>query len=281
MARTITEIQEDIIGRVNTAATLSGLTSTSKTAIWRMWTYVVAVTVWAVENLFDQHKAEVTSLIDERSPHHLRWYANKAKDFQYGAELVQDEDYYDTTGLTEEQINARKIVTFCAVVEQTRGLKMKVAKMSTGDLAPLTPTELDAFGEYMQRIKDAGVNPLIVESREADSLKLSLKIYYNPLVLDKDGIRLDGTDSEPVLTCIKTYLRNLPFNGVFVLSYLVDALQKVDGVVIPHIVQAQASYSNVPFTAFDVKYSPDAGYLRIKTPKDDLHVEYLPQSVII
>ncbi len=283
MARTITEIQDDIISRITATAGLADLNSSSKTAVWRMWTYIVAVTVWALENLFDLHRNEVNSLINEKAPHSLRWYANKARDFQYGSELVPEEDYYDNSNLTEDEITVRKIIAFSAVVEQERGLRLKVAKIKSddpNDLDALTPGQLQAFGEYMNRIKDAGVNPLIVDSQPADSLKIELNIYYNPLVLDSTGARLDGTDPDPVGKRIKEYLRNLPFNGTMVLAYLVDALQQVDGVVIPHIVKAQAKYGDLPFKVIDVKYSPDAGYLRI-VDTNDLHIDYIPQSVII
>jgi hypothetical protein len=280
MARTITEIQDDIINRITVTAGLSDLTSTSKVAVWRMWTYIMAVTVWALENLFDLHKNEVNTLINEKAPHSLRWYANKAKDFQYGSELVHEEDYYDNTNLSEDDLAEKKIIAFSAIVEQEKGLRLKVATILSGDLEALSTGQLAAFEEYMNRIKDAGVNPLVIESRSADNLKLSLNIYYNPLVLDNTGARLDGTDPDPVGKKIKDYLKNLPFNGTMVLAYLVDALQQVDGVVIPHIVQAQARYGALPYTAFDVKYSPDAGYLRILNDTD-LQISYTPQSAII
>jgi hypothetical protein len=245
-----------------------------------MWTYIVAVTVWALENLFDLHKNEVNTLINEKAPHSLRWYANKAKDFQYGSELVDGEDYYNNTTLSEEEVTKRKIIAFSAVVEQAKGLRLKVARIVSDDLDALSNIQLASFEAYMNRIKDAGVNPLIIESLPADNLKLTLNIYYNPLVLDNTGARLDGTDPNPVGKKIKDYLKNLPFNGTMVLAYLVDALQQVDGVVIPHIVQAQARYGALPYTAFDVKYSPDAGYLRILN-EADLQISYTPQSAII
>lgn len=280
MARTITEIQDDIISRISATAGLAELNSTSKTAVWRMWTYIVAVTVWALENLFDVHRNEVNTLINEKAPHSLRWYANKSKDFQYGAELVHEEDYYDNSNRSEEDVAAQKIIAFSAVVEQEKGLRIKVARVRNDDLDALEPGQLEAFVEYMSRIKDAGVNPLVIESRPADRLRLSLNIYYNPLVLDSTGARLDGTDPDPVGKKVREYLKNLPFNGTMVLAYLVDALQQVDGVVIPHISQARASYGEIPPIAFDVKYNPDAGYLRI-LDADGLQISYIPQSVII
>lgn len=280
MARTITEIQDDIISRITATAGLTDLNSSSKVAVWRMWTYVVAVTVWALENLFDLHKNEVNTLINEKAPHSLRWYANKAKDFQYGSELVHEEDYYDNSNLSEDDLAERKIIAFSAIAEQAKGLRLKVARIVSGDLDALSVIQLAAFEEYMNRIKDAGVNPLIIESRPADSLKLSLNIFYDPLVLDNTGARLDGTDPDPVRKKTKDYLKNLPFNGTMVLAYLVDALQQVDGVVIPHIGLAQARYGEIPYTPFDVKYSPDAGYLRILNDAD-LQISYTPQSAII
>ena len=280
MARTITEIQNDMISRITATAGLADLNSSSKVAVWRMWTYIVAVTVWALENLFDLHKNEVNTLINEKAPHSLRWYANKAKDFQYGSELVYEQDYYDNTGISDDDIAEKKIIAFSAVVEQAKGLRLKVARIVSDDLDALSNIQLASFEAYMNRIKDAGVNPLIVESLPADNLKLSLNIYYNPLVLDNTGARLDGTDPNPVGKKIKDYLKNLPFNGTMVLAYLVDALQQVDGVVIPHIVQAQARYGALPYTAFDVKYNPDAGYLRILN-EADLQISYTPQSAII
>ncbi|OMP79685.1 hypothetical protein [[Flexibacter] sp. ATCC 35208] len=279
MARTITEIQDDIISRITGTTELSMLNSSSKVAVWRLWTYIVAVSIWALENLFDLHKSEVTTLINEKAPHSLRWYANKARGFQYGSELAYEADYYDNSALTDDQVAEQQIIAYSAVVEQAKGLRLKVARIVEGDLKALTAQQLESFATYMSKIKDAGVTPLIVESLPPDSLKLQLIIYYNPLVLGSDGARLDGTNPDPVRARVKDYLKNLPFNGTLVLAYLVDALQQVDGVVIPHIVQAQAQYGTLPYTAFDVKYNPDAGYLRIVDEKD-LDISFTPQSTI-
>jgi hypothetical protein len=279
MARTITEIQDDIISRVTGTAELSTLNSSSRVAVWRLWTYIVAVSIWALENLFDLHKTEVTNLINEKAPHSLRWYANKAKDFQYGSELAYEVDYYDNTALTEDQVAEQKIIAFSAVVEQAKGLRLKVARIVDGDLNALTAQQLESFETYMNRIKDAGITPLVVESLPPDNLKLELIIYYNPLVLGNDGSRLDGTNPDPVGNRIRDYLKNLPFNGTLVLAYLVDALQQVDGVVIPHIVQAQAKYGTLAYSAIPVMYSPDAGYLRIQED-EDLTITFIPQSTI-
>lgn len=240
---------------------------------------IVATCQWTLETLFDLHKTEVTGIIDNMKPHSLRWYANMAKAFEYGYELAPEEDYYDNTGLTDDQIAESKIVAYSAVVEQEKNLRVKVAKIDGDDLAALDATEKAAFDEYMNRVKDAGVK-LVIDSLPADSLKLTLRIFYNPLVLDSSGARLDGTGSTPVQDAINDYLKKLPFNGWLVLAYLIDALQKVDGVIVPVLDQAQAAYGTLPYSAIDVKYNPDAGYLRVLNPDTDLNIEFIPQSVI-
>lgn len=276
MARSIETIQQGVI------STLAGngiTISASRASRRRLWTYVVAVCIWTLEVLFDQHKAEITELIDRLKPHSLKWYAEKAMNFQYGFDLSPDEDYYNNTGLTEEQVTTSKIVAYAAVVEQTKSLRLKVAQAVGGDLAPLEADQLLAFTEYMQRIKDAGVK-LIIDSLPPDGLQLKLVIYYNPLVLTPAGDRIDGSILDPIGKAVRAYLQKLPFNGTFVLTYLIDELQKVEGVVIPHVTSASAQYGVFPYTAFDVKYSPDSGYLRLLSP-GDLEIAYTPQSVII
>ena len=278
MARTIDDINNEIISRVTADPALSDLTSSSTTAIWKLWSFVVSAVTWTLEKLFDEHKGEVTGLIEGMKPGSLKWYAAKALEFQYGYDLAPDEDHYDNTGLTDEQILAAKVVTYCAVVEQDKVLRVKVARTVGDDLAPLTADQKAAFTEYMKRVTYAGVK-LVIDSLSPDGLKLSLKVYYNPLVLGQDGSRLDGTVSDPIGDAIHAYLRALPFNGTLVLAYLIDALQQVDGIVIPHLVDAQAQYGLFPYAAINVQYNPDAGYLRL-LQDSDLTVEYIPQSVI-
>lgn len=239
--------------------------------------YRVAYAVWFLETLFDKHKVEVTDIIAAMKPHSPRWYAEKAKLFQYGDNLVADSDKYDNTGKTDEQIAASRIVTYSAVVEVDGKLLIKVAK-EDNDLSPLSAFEFAALAEYFSRIKDAGVQIELLTD-VADGLRLSLDIYYNPLILNGQGQRLDGNSLTPVPDAIREYLRNLPFNGELVLAYLIDALQKVDGVVIPHLNAASYQYGGLDYEIISVKYQPFAGYLRITD--ENLTINYKPQRQII
>lgn len=278
MARTIAEIKKSITDAfisndtvknayvLDPAKTFEEEFSTS--SIESIIFYAVAFCMWVHEMLFDQHKQEVTDYIANMKPHSLLWYANKSKAFMYGLILPADTDKYVTTAMTDEQIEAAKVVDHAAVVEQIRGLRIKVATDTGSDLGPLSAPQLDSFIAYMKRVKDAGVK-LLITTGPPDALKLNLLVKYDPLVLNSTGARLDGTQAEPVQDAVRNYLKNLPFNGRLELVKLVDELQAVNGVVAPYVLNAQARYGILPFTSFpNMVYTPDAGYLRIYDPTD-------------
>lgn len=279
MARTIADIQAEIIAAKEARPELAELNSSSRTATWRLWLYITAVCIWTLEVMFDLHKVEVANYINNMKPHSPLWYANLAKAYQHGQVLPPDTDMYDNTGLTDEEIQERKIVAYAAVVKAERGLRIKLAKVVGSDLGKLDAvTEMPSIRNYLGRTGDAGVK-LLITSDDPDSLKLSLAIYYDPLVLDNEGARLDGSNNEPVQAAIRNYLRNLPFDGIFVLAYLVDVLQQVPGVTVPHILSASARYGVLTYTSFNVEYQPDAGYLRLLDPAD-LVLSFIPKSPV-
>lgn len=281
MARKIEEIQQSILFAKNTEKALQDLTTNSKTAIWQLWIYIVSVAVWTLETLFDKHKAEVNDALAQLKPHSPRWYRNKALAFQDGFDLIEDsdifrDDYYVVqTDLwvkaTEEEIRNSKIIKYSAVTESTveSRLIIKIATETNNELSPISTDKKDNFEKYINEIKDAGVRVTVV-NYEPDILKLQLKIYRNPLVLDENGtLILTGGGSNPVKDAIRQYMKDLPFNGELVLAHLVDKLQKIEGVEIPHISGASTRwidstsgvYGN--FTGVDVKKIPSSGYFKV------------------
>ena len=281
MARTIDKIQEQIITEKDRSQGLESLNSTSKTAIWRVWTYITAVAIWTLENLFDLHKKEVDRLLLTKKPHNLLWYKAKAEAFQFGRELKPGSDCYDNTGVDHLKVAKSRIVKHVAVVEnkKTGWVRIKAAKEVNGELQKLSnenPDELGALNRYMQHIKDAGVK-LIVQSLPPDRLKMHIDIYYDAMVLDENGGRLDGGSVKPVNDTIDAYLRSLPFNGAFVLATLTDQLQETPGVVIPQIRHVAASYGTRKEVCIPVRYVPDGGYLRIYEAAD-LKITYYPSN---
>ena len=276
MARTIAEIQQQIIDTKNADAVLSTYTwSDSKVAIWRLWAYVTAVCMWTLENLFDYHKSEVAGIIATQKPHTLQWYIMMAKQFQYGVLLPADSDTFPTTSTDP----AVMIVQYAAAVELVNLVRIKVAKRSGSSLASLSTLELTALTAYMNRIKDAGVRMQLTSSAP-DTLQLSVAVYYDPLVLSNTGARLDGTALNPVLDAVNIFLTNLPFNGLFILNNLILALQQIDGIRIGNIINAQARYAATPFVPITVEYLPDAGYIVLDGTYFDAHVSYTAHGPI-
>ncbi|RTL47464.1 MAG: nucleotidyltransferase [Sphingobacteriales bacterium] len=277
MARSIAEIKNSLVTQVQQDPTLGPLlTSSSKVAIWNLWCFVVAVCQWTIENLQDLFKSDVNTIISMLKPHTSKWYAQKVLDFQFGFNLPADSDVYDNTGVDDATIAASKVVAYVAVVEADKFLRIKVAGTNGTDLVPLTNAQLTALIAYLQLIKDAGVK-LLVTTGVADGLKISADIYYNALVLNQNGNRLDGTSSTPVQDAANQYLKNLPFNGVFTLQNLANVWEQVDGVTIVNIKQASAQYGSLPYTNFAVYYLPDSGYLRFLNP-NDLQLNFIPYS---
>lgn len=274
MARTIAQIQADIIATIQADATLSSINSPSATAIWRLWTWVVAVAIAALENLWDAFRVEIQDEIARRKPHTLRWYQQKALDFQYGSALVDGQDYYDNSALTPDEVTDQKIIAQAAATEENDRLIVKVAKEVAGELEPLDSTEQDAVTDYFNEIKDAGVR-MTIRSFDADKLRLTIDLYYEPTILGPSGARLDGTDNDPVGNAVRNFLRSLRFDGVFVKAHLVDALQAIEGVYVPEIRQAQAAKFDVAtFTTIDIQYQPYSGFLRLYDDVD-LHITYI------
>ncbi len=270
MARSISEIQQSIISAKSADGNLAGLTSTSNVAIWMLWTYIVAVCQWTLENLFDAHKNEVIEILKSQKPHTLQWYVTMAKLFQYGETLPPYSDTYSVVPPADPTV---LVVQFAAAVELTSMVRIKVAKQVGGILAPISTPELTAFSAYMNRIKDAGVR-LQLTSANPDNLQLALNIFYDPLVIDSTGSRLDGTSSTPVQDEINRFLENLPFNGLFVLNFLIEALQAIDGVRIVQVVNAQANYGITSYVPVLVEYLPDAGYMILDDTYFNANVTY-------
>lgn len=268
MARTIKAIQAEIILAKENDAILSALDSTSKVAIWRLWTFIVASAIWTLEVLFDAHKSNVQDLIEAQKPHTLRWYQQKALSFQYGSDLVAGEDYFDNSLLDADQVAAQLVIAEAAAVENNFLLTIKVSGETNGELAPVSNDIYDALVYYFSEIKDAGVK-LSVINNDPDKMTIKMDVYYNPLVLTSDGNRIDGASDTPVQDAINNYLRNLQFNGEMVLSHLIDYCQAVEGVEIPHVVECLcAKFDNPAFINVTVRYEPYAGTLRIYNDTD-------------
>jgi hypothetical protein len=271
MARSIAQIQAGIIAAKEADANLAGLTSTSLTADWLLWTWVVAFCFWTVEVLFDTLRGDINGIIALQKPHTLQWYGTKAKAFQYGVALPADTDVYNLVPPVDLAV---LIVANAAAIELSNQVRIKVAKGTPGALVALSGGELAAFTTYMGRIKDAGVR-LLCTSGAPDTFWPTMVIYYDPLVLDATGARIDGTAGTPVKDAVNLFLAGLPFNGVFILNKYIAAMQAVPGVIIADEVSVQAFYGATPPVVVAAWYVPDAGYMAVDDAFFTANVSYI------
>ena len=228
---------------------------------------VVAFSIWVLEKLFDTHKKEVDDIIEAKMPHRPSWYRTKAKGFQFGFPLITDTDKYDNTGFTDDQVLASKIIKYAAVTPSAGQILIKIATETAGVLAPISPGQKASFEAYILEIADCGVKYLIV-NHLPDILLLNLQIFRDPLVLDSSGMSiLNG--NYPVQDAINEYMKELPFNGELVLAHLIDKLQKAEGVVIPHLVNAESQAIDINTNVYNdaepinVKTIPVSGYFTV------------------
>ena len=289
MARTVKEIKNDMTSMwiresaVRAAYELDENKSFdeqfSRVSPESIWFYVVAFCVWSLETLFDIHRDEMEALYGQRHAHTFEWYNNKAKAFMYGHSLVPFTSNYDVNGLTDDRIAEARIVTRASCVKgfgsnNVSFLRLKVAKGGEGEPTKLSGAELAAFSAYMSEIQDAGVD-LLCTSTEADAIKMSWIVYYDPQVLDAEGNRLDGAGSEVVAAAIREHVENLPFNGLYKMTFHVDAVQRVRGVADAYVTGAMTrTATGTRFKAVDEEgVVPDAGYFKFYSD-GDLTIEY-------
>lgn len=287
MARTVEKIKKDMTAEfmkmeaVKSTYGLDGSKSFadcfSMASLENIIFYVFAVAVWALEKLFDLHRADVDARIEQLEPHTLRWYVSKAKAYMQGQKLVTDCDYYDTEGMTEQDIAAAKVVKYAVATESNTVVYIKVAREVDGNPAALTAGQLEGLTSYMNEIKDAGVS-VQLRNEPADQMRISLLIYYDPtlLIIDANG---NGSQNgkDPVRETTKQVIENLPFNGMFRKSDLMAALQALPCVEVADIKSVKVKPRNgAEWQTVEGYDRPFSGYYSI----DALTVDYQPYNAI-
>ncbi len=269
MARSVQEIYNSIVAYKETIPELAVYNSTSAVAIWRLFCLVFAVAAWALENIVGIVTVQQTQYIKEQKIHSFSWYSAFAKKFQYGDALPYGEVEYE---IFDED---KQVVKFASASKAPGGIVIKIAGLDGGTLEPIGGSEFTAFQEYMFRVGAAG-DRLIFVNDNPDKLKLELTIYFDALILNSSGARLDGTNDNPVLDAINKYIKGIDFDSKFIPSALTDALQAVEGVVIPHIDLCESTYAALPWSPVAANgIIPHAGYLRIYDENTDLIINYI------
>jgi hypothetical protein len=231
---------------------------------------IIAFTVFVHEQLFDKHKAEIDTLLYNQKSGRLPWYRFMALKFQYGFDLLTDSDEFDNANATEEEIEDSKIIKYAAVTESVEESRViiKIAGETDGELAPLSPEEKDAFDAYLQEIRYAGVKMTVINYLP-DRLYLNLQIERDPLVLDANGMSiLNG--NFPVNDAIEAYMKQLPFNGEFVVFDFLKYIEaNAEGVITPTALNIESSFIDPETDTYGdpvsipIKTIPFSGYFKV------------------
>lgn len=243
MFKTIIEIYNYILDLKNKNTVLSELNSTSKTALWKQFLEVVSTAYWAFVSVSDLHDKETEVLIQEQKVPNLRWYRNKALSFQYGFDVETDSDVFKKTiqvdgvdvEATEEQIEASKVIKYCAVdrkvINNRSSLIIKIAGEENGEIIQTSDDVKNGLKKWFEEDGAAAAGDVITYiNYKGDILSFSVDVYINPLVLMSDG-RHKINLNYPVEDSIKTYLKNLPFNGEFDIQKFEAAILATEGVL--------------------------------------------------
>ena len=237
MARTIEEIKKSMTDQFLSDETLRqayGITGDvtwdstfSKVSVENMLMYVVAFVAHTLEVMMDAFRKDVDTQIAQNIVPTVRWYHTQAVAFQYGDQLVYNEEY----GHFEypEVDETKKLVKYCAVKDRGGSIQILVSGDSNGVPSVLSNNVLSAFKSYMNQVKVAGII-LDVKSLAADGIRIQAEVQIDPQIITTDGVRIsDGTKA--VEAAINAYLANIVYGGTFNKTKLVDAIQKVEGVV--------------------------------------------------
>lgn len=219
MARAIKEIQTAIHAELTAARPDL---SASRTAEWRLWTWIVATAIALFEIILDRFRCEIDAAADKITPGTVRWYAEQCKRFQNGHELLFDDNtaqlYY------AEDDPAARIIDVVAITETPERLSIKVAKLdAAGRIVPLTADELHNFRGYVDSIKFAGIETVVV-STHADRVRYDVDVFYDPAVPVT-------TVRARIVAALDAFRSALGFNSMLYRQKFVAAIMAVEGVV--------------------------------------------------
>lgn len=246
----VIELHNNILDDTLTDPQLTQLTSTSRTAIWRLWAFITAVCIWIHEYVWSLYQKEIQTIADSAIPNTAAWLQKQVLLFQYGHDLLFENyrPYYTTIDLSA------RIVARAAVIDSVPAV-VKVAKMSGSTLSPLSNTELTALGFYIDQIKPVGT-PIQLLSLNPDKIKIVAEVHYK-------GLLSSSAVKQQVELSINNYLANLPFDGRLYLSELQDAIQSVQGIVDVYLAYVGFQIGLLPYEQITREHQTYAGYCEI------------------
>lgn len=243
MARSIALIKQQLIDQKNAETALSGLTSTSQTAIWNLWFFIQAFAINLFEQLLDSYKVEIETVANSAIPNTDAWVQAQAFKFQYG-DNIQLVNLIPTYTIID---TGKQIIKRCSVkTDNNKICQIKVAK----ETGKLTTPELNALTTYYGYIGNAGITYNII-SDDADQIEVVADVYY-------DG-QYTATIQSNVESAINTYLANISFDGIVYVSKIEDTIQAVQGVKDIKLTAINARRDSQPYGTGTVVYNLSTG----------------------
>ena len=189
---------------------------------------IVAAAIYTLEAIFDAFRREIDTKIADSVVASIPWYHKICLEYQHGDNLVLNEA---TSEYVYELIDdSKKLVKFAACRDRGGGVYILVAKEGAdGYPEALSNDVLTAFREYVNRRKPAGVIT-DVYSYNPDDITLSIRVQYNPILLNSDGSLITDPSVFPVEDAVNNYLASILYGGTFNRNKLIDAVQSVEGV---------------------------------------------------
>lgn len=226
MSRTLTDIYNEAVEARNQYLELTELTNNSKMSIINAFTWVTSAAIFSFEKLMDVFMLDIAAVFNSRINGTPAYYANALLKWQYGDELVVNEEGTAFKYPTIDEV--KRLITHVSYQEYYNSefkdnvLILKVATGSGSNLSRLTDEELIAARAYLNQIKFAGVKCNIV-SRKGDVLVPRVTVYYDGAVSKEE--LYDKID-----TALTQFIVNMKFDSLIYAQKVIDAIQKVEHV---------------------------------------------------
>jgi hypothetical protein len=245
MARTVTQIYNQMLAEKAKYQSLDALTNTTSVAIWSSLMYACAVVMASFEQIQDVFKTELLIEAEKLPIGTKRWYADKALEYQDAYELSYDR----TSGRYKYDIidNDALLCKVSSCEDEAGNIVIKVAKDNgLGGLTNLDNTEISNVYNYFQLIKMIGP-VLLVKSLLPDVMRLVMKIKVDNTIINSLGQSVASPTTYPIEDAIHTYISSfslITFGSEFNIQGLIDAIQSVRGVINIKINSALARANN-------------------------------------
>jgi hypothetical protein len=237
MARTIAQILASMDAEQATKTNLTTLNSTSSTAIYTLWKYIMAASQYILEVLIDTKKTEIENILKAGHFGTALWIRQKCFEFQYDAITPQVIEIINGVPTYPVIDTDKNIITRCSVKSTGySAVNIKVAKNEPPEI--LTTAESTALSAYFnaggnagggeQGIGAVGINYNVL-SYNPDRLYIQATIYYI-------GTYAPTIEADTILA-LETFMANMPFDGDLKVIDVIDALQTVPGFIDVKIVE--------------------------------------------